>query len=151
MMKKLNEKGSILIMAVSIVMLILVILGIVLTIATSNQKRSIDEHSRKQAYLTGLSVAETIAGQIADNNAKFIPTSKDSSVNITKVTLSEGSPYGVEVNVVIEYNNKEEILIKVTSTYDAIEQEVQLTMKKKDGTWYKKVYSKIGDEFDETE
>ena len=65
-MKKDNNRGSTIIMAIEIVLVIFIILGTALAIATSYQKRAVVEHARKQAYLNGVSVVDTIAGQIAN-------------------------------------------------------------------------------------
>lgn len=149
MMKKLNKDGSILVMAVSIVLLIFVILGIVLTIATSYQKRAIQEHARKQAYLNGLSIAETIAGQIAVPDPSFIPKTTSDIVDINKVELPNG--YGGTATAKIKYvpNSEDELYIQVTSVYSSQTEEVQITMKKQDNQWYIKLYSGIGDEFND--
>lgn len=151
-MKKLDEKGSTIITGVVIVMIIFVILGTALGIAMNYQKRSINEHARKQAYLNAVSVVEAIAGQISKENSLFLPSSTTSERKITGVELP--NQLTGDISAVIKYddNDSNVLYIQVTSTYSKQTEELQLTLLKQSGKWKKVTYSKIGDEFNhETE
>lgn len=155
-MKKLNKDGSVLISVVSIVLLILIILGITLAIANSYQQRAINDHAKKQAYLNGVSIAETIAGQIYEGDKSwFVPNEgeiielNEKDEEFDEIKLPEG--YAGKVSVTIRYSNTDTsiLYIQVKSTYNKQTEEMQLTMKKQDDKWYKTVYSKIGEVIDE--
>lgn len=150
-MKKSNENGSTIVMGIVIVMIIFVILGTALAIALNYQQRSIDEHARKQAYLNGISVVDTIAGEISTDNQNFIPTETQSEVKITDVNLPSGHT-GV-ISAVIKYDteNKSVLYIQVTSTYNNQTEEVQLALMKQSDRWKKVSYSKIGEEINHEE
>lgn len=148
MMKKSNQQGSTIVTGIVIVMIIFIILGTALGIATSYQRRAIDEHARKQAYLNGISVVDTIAGQIANSteSSAYIP-SGTTPVIITSIDLPEN--HGGELSAKIFYDNQDNNLlyIQVISKYANQTEKVQLTMQNYQNQWYKKNYSKIGDEF----
>lgn len=149
-MKKLNKNGSVLISVVTIVLLILIIFSIIFAVANSYQKRAINEHARKQAYLNGVSIAESIAGQIYSGNSDFIPTDNQIEFDDKNITLPTG--YGGKVSAIIKYksaNEKDVLYIQVTSTYSNQVEKLQLSMKKQNEKWYKTVYSKIGDVLDD--
>lgn len=152
MMKKLDEKGSTIITGVVIVMIIFVILGTALGIAMNYQKRSINEHARKQAYLNAVSIVDAIAGQINKENSAFLPQNGKSERKIKEVNLP-GFMTG-DISAVIKYDTKDSnvLYIQVTSTYAEQTEELQLTLLKQSGKWKKVTYSEIGDEFNhETE
>jgi type II secretory pathway pseudopilin PulG len=142
-MKKLNNKGSTIITAIVVVMAVFIILSTVLMISKSYYNRSVNEHARKQAYLNGVSAADILAQKVTSDSSELIGKSD------ILVTLPSG--YGGAISADINYgkNNENIIYIKVTSTYNKQVEEVQLTLQKKNGTWYKKVYSEIGETFDE--
>lgn len=146
-MKKLNNKGSSIITGIVIVMIIFIILGTSLAIATSYQQRAVNEHARKQAYLNGVSVVDTIAGQLSHSESVYLPADISLERKITNVQLPDG--YTGNISAVIKYDSSDEriIYIQVTSVYQEQKEEVQLTLMKQGGTWKKVSYSKIGDEF----
>lgn len=151
MMKKLNNKGSTIITGIIIVMILLIITGTTLGIAYNYQKRAINEHARKQAYLNGISVVDAIALQVTENDS-IIPTTINDSVEITDVTLPTVGDvqYGGEfsdVKIVCVADNT--ISIQLKSTYYNQTEEVKLTMQKYNNQWYKKAYSNIGDKINE--
>lgn len=149
-MKKDNNRGSTIIMAIEIVLVIFIILGTALAIATSYQKRAVIEHARKQAYLNGVSVVDTIAGQIANvDNSSFLPTSQSSVVNISSVDLPEGFTGDISAKIFYSSDNSNVLYIQVSSIYNKQTEKVQLSLKNIDGKWYKVNYSKVGDENNE--
>lgn len=151
MMKKLNNKGSTIITGIIIVMILLIITGTTLAIAYNYQKRAINEHARKQAYLNGVSVVDVIALQIVKDDS-FIPAAINSSVDITDVTLPtiDGVQYGGEFrDAKIDRIEDNVILIQLKSTYYHQTEEIQLIMQKYNGKWYKKAYSNIGEKINE--
>lgn len=145
-----NKKGSTIVTAIVVTMIVFIILGVALTIASSYQQRAINEHARKQAYLTGISVCDVIAPQLNGSNAdRFIPKGNGDNdvIHISDVTLPNGM--GGQASADIEKKDDQTIYIRVTSTYNKQTEEVQLTMQKYNNEWCKKVYSKIGETFDE--
>lgn len=151
-MKKLDNKGSTIITGVVIVMIIFVILGTALGIAMNYQKRSINEHARKQAYLNAVSIVDIIAGQIGNGNDQFLPSSTNSERKITKVQLLDNLTGDISAVIKYDANDSNVLYIQVTSTYSKQTEELQLTLLKQSGKWKKVTYSKIGDEFNhETE
>lgn len=151
-MKKLDEKGSTIITGVVIVMIIFVILGTALGIAMNYQKRSVNEHARKQAYLNAVSIVDIIAGQIGNGNDQFLPSSTNSERKITKVQLLDNLTGDISAVIKYDANDSNVLYIQVTSTYSKQTEELQLTLLKQSGKWKKVTYSKIGDEFNhETE
>lgn len=151
-MKKLDEKGSTIITGVVIVMIIFVILGTALGIAMNYQKRAINEHARKLAYLNAVSIVDTIAGQIGQDNSQFLPPNNNSERKITKVELPNFMTGDISAVIKYDANDSNVLYIQVTSTYSKQTEELQLTLLKQSGKWKKVTYSKIGDEFNhETE
>lgn len=151
-MKKLDEKGSTIITGVVIVMIIFVILGTALGIAMNYQKRAVNEHARKQAYLNAVSIVDIIAGQIGNGNDQFLPSSTNSERKITKVQLLDNLTGDISAVIKYDANDSNVLYIQVTSTYSKQTEELQLTLLKQSGKWKKVTYSKIGDEFNhETE
>ncbi|MEG0451466.1 MAG: hypothetical protein RR558_00255 [Coprobacillus sp.] len=154
-MKKLNEKGSIMVMVVSIILLILIVVGICFGIVTSYQKRAVNDHASKQAYLSGLSVAQSIAGQIGNekNIENYLPATVNEAddVSMTVSSLPDGTSGDITVKIKYNRSNNNILYIQVTSVYNRVTEEVQLTMQKQNNRWYTKIYSKIGDEFSDQE
>lgn len=146
-----NKKGSTIVTAIVVTMIVFIILGVALTVASSYQQRAINEHARKQAYLTGVSVCDVIAPKLNTDAEHFVPSGsgEEHKITISGITLPNGM--GGEVTADIYAENDNTILIKVTSTYNKQTEEVQLTMQKYNDQWYKKIYSKIGETFDEEE
>lgn len=146
-MKKLDNKGSTIITGIVIVMIIFVILGTALGIAINYQKRAVNEHARKQAYLNGISIVDIIAGQIGIGDNQFLPPDTDSEKKVQSVQLPNG--YTGDISAVIKYdtNDNNVLYIQVTSIYNNQKEEVQLTLIKQSGKWKKVSYSEIGDEF----
>lgn len=68
-----NTRGSTLVAAVAVIMIIMIVLGASLTIASSYYKRSVNEITQRQVYLSAKSSAEIIASCISENEAKLIP------------------------------------------------------------------------------
>lgn len=68
-----NTRGSTLVAAVAVIMIIMIVLGASLTIASSYYKRSVNEITQRQVYLSAKSSAEIVASCISENEAKLIP------------------------------------------------------------------------------
>ncbi|WP_154887939.1 hypothetical protein [Longibaculum muris] len=140
-MKKMNERGSTIVTGIVIVLIIFIILGTALAIATSYQKRSINEHARKQAYLNAVSVADGIAGQLnnikgydvtptpSGQGTKFLPK-KGQPIEITSVKLPDNAGGTVTAKIILDDNDENTIYIQVTSTYARETVKLQLTTKK---------------------
>lgn len=152
-MKKLNNKGSTIITAIIVSMVVFIILGAALMIAQNYQQRSINEHARKQAYLNGISVADVIAVEINKNNTNILPDNGNIEKDISNIQLPNG--YGGKVTAKVIYDKKESeinqnvLFIQVTSTYNKQTEEVQLTLQKYKNQWYKKAYTEIGERFND--
>lgn len=160
MMKKLNDKGSSIITGIVIVMIIFIILGTSLAIATSYQQRAVNEHARKQAYLNAIAIVDAIAGELNDTDSEqFLPpddgsskiienvvlptTMIDSQNGNKEVTSSTGTITGEIIYDRIENNeiDKTAIYIRINSTYATQEEFIQLKLRKYAGQWRKVSYS----------
>lgn len=150
-MKKLDEKGSTIITGVVIVMIIFVILGTALGIAMNYQKRSINEHARKQAYLNAVSIVDTIAGQIANgSNDSFIPQTTTAPITVTDIQLPDSRGGTVTATISLDTEKENIIHINVTSTYNKQTEKIELRMQKYQNKWYKLNYSQGDDSNEET-
>ncbi len=83
---KQNVKGSSLVSAIIVVMLIMVVLGASLTVASSYHKRSVNEAAEKQAYLSARSGAESIANLIEEGDTTLLPSLNEEIV-VNKVEI----------------------------------------------------------------
>ena len=149
-MKKRYNQGSTMVSSLIVVLLLLSVIGIVLSIAASYHRRSLNEYARKQAYLNATYVAESIAGQLNDeqNSATFLPISQSDVVKITDVKLPvQEDSAKVTAQISFDSKNTSVIYIQVQSQYASISQEVQLIMRLYQDKWYKWGYTDIGEEY----
>ena len=154
---KNNKKGSTIVTAIVVTMIVFIILGVALTIASSYQQRAINEHARKQAYLTGISVCDVIAGEIQAHSDDFVPNVGDEMSLYSHVDENEDKknkislPQGIggEVEVTIHHKSEDILTVLVKSTYNKQVEKVQLTMQKQNNQWVKKYYSKEGEVINE--
>lgn len=154
MVKKINEKGSSIIMAIIVIMVFLIITGTCLTIASNYQKRSVMEHARKQAYLNAVAVADAIGGSLNTTNvAGFLPESGKTkiieSVSLP-ISIGEGdqkqssSTGNITGKIYYEDETKMILNIEVTSSYAGQTETLILQVQKKGDTWYKVEYLQNG-------
>lgn len=151
-MKNKHNQGSTMVSSLIVILLLLSVIGIVLSIASSYHQRSMNEYSQKQAYLNATYVAESIAGQMNEEleDVSFIPTSQNDVVEVTNVELpNQGSNAQVEAKISFDQNNTSILYIQVTSTYASITQQVQLIMRSYQDKWYKWSYTDIGEKYNE--
>lgn len=144
--KKLNNKGSTLVSVIVLAMLIVIVVGTTLSIIVTNHRRSITEHSRKQAYLIALSVAETIASEFEWGDSKeFIPAvGKDIVIN--QIDLPESMSGSASAVIKANEDDAEIVAIQVKATYNKVTEKLQLTIFKDKDNWKKISYSQIGED-----
>lgn len=140
-----NTKGSTLVAAVAVIMIIMIVLGASLTIASSYYKRSINEITQRQVYLSAKSSAEIVASCIAENERKLIPeegkTIKINDINIDdEINNYSGYIFRVDdstIKIVIEARFDEDVSYKI-----------QIVMKQENLLWTTNSYceAKEGDE-----
>lgn len=83
-----NEKGSTLVTAIVITMVLMILLGSCFSIASSYHTRSIKNHQEKQAYITAKSIVDTIELQINAHNNEFIPDAKGKTIDFPDIELT---------------------------------------------------------------
>lgn len=140
-----NTKGSTLVAAVAVIMIIMIVLGASLTIASSYYKRSINEITQRQVYLSAKSSAEIVASCIAENETKLIPkegkTIKIDDINIDdEINNYSGYIFRVDdstIKIVIEARFDEDFSYQI-----------QIVMKQENLLWTTNSYceAKEGDE-----
>lgn len=157
-MKKLNNKGSTIVTSIIAVMIIFIIVGTALMIANSYQKRAVNEHARKQAYLNAVGICDAIAGELNGANAsQFLPISETEPKVITKVQLPvtmdnthaeteedknvTSSTGTITGEIRYEKNDKTAIYIKIESKYAQQTQTIELKLRKYGGQWTKVHYT----------
>ncbi|NBK98155.1 MAG: hypothetical protein EOM50_09060 [Erysipelotrichia bacterium] len=138
-MKK-NTKGSTLVAAVAVIMVIMVILGASLTIASSYYKRSVNENIKKQVYLDAKSGANVIASYIEEGNEQFIPKEKGNKIQIKEVSVeSVSNTLSGYVLRVDEHTMK---VVMVAKFDEQFTYSIQLVMKFEQLRWKTNAYCK---------
>lgn len=155
-MKKLNNKGSTIVTSIIVVMIILIIVGAALMIANSYQKRAVNEHARKQAYMNAVGICDAIAGELNGANAsQFLPENDSTPKKITEVRLPAkmtdtqdddkpeitSSTGTITGEIRYEKNDKTAIYIKIVSKYAQQTQTIELKLRKYGGKWAKVHYT----------
>lgn len=151
-----NEKGSTIVTALVITMILMILLGTCFAIASSYHNRSIANHQERQAYLTARSIVETIskeikAGPNEDGFNAFIPKTVSQSIEFPNIQLTGDTCEERKATITLE---KEDIIVIVaTATNYGRTQEIQLTMQKDALTkqWKELQYSNKGETVYETE
>lgn len=140
-----NTKGSTLVAAIAVIMIIMVILGASLTIASSYYKRSINENTQRQVYLTAKSSADVIAEYIIENEKKLIPEIVGDRITINSMEID--NVYNEISGYVLRVDEKT-LKIVITATFDDYDYTIQTIMENKDFSWIKHSYceAKAGDE-----
>lgn len=146
-----NEKGSTIVTAIVIAMILTVLLGTILLIANSYHNRSLKNNQDRQAYLTAKSIVDTISKQIAVNNDDFIPAELNQPMEFPEIELSGDTCEQRKATITLEQENV--IVIVGIATNFGQTQEIQLTMKKDSdkNEWQNLQYSNKGETVYETE
>lgn len=140
-----NTRGSTLVAAVAVIMIIMIVLGASLTIASSYYKRSVNEITQRQVYLSAKSSAEIVASCITDNEEKLIPeVGKQIKINNINIDdeVNDYSGYILRIDdstikIVLEARFDEDVSYKI-----------QIVMKQENLLWTTNSYceAKEGDE-----
>lgn len=140
-----NTKGSTLVAAVAVIMIIMIVLGASLTIASSYYKRSINEITQRQVYLSAKSSAEVIANCISENEEKLIPEiGEQLKINDIKIDNEVNKYHGYIIRI-----DESTIKIVVEAIFDDdVNYKIQIVMKKENLKWITNSYceAKEGDE-----
>lgn len=145
-----NEKGSTLVTAIVITMVLMILLGACFSIASSYHTRSIKNHQEKQAYITAKSIVDTIELQINAHNNEFIPDAKGKTIDFPDIELTNDTCEVKKATITRPENNI--IVIVATAKNFGRTQDIQLTLQKNNsGTWEKLQYSHKGDVVYETQ
>lgn len=127
-----NTKGSTLVAAVAVIMIIMIVLGASLTIASSYYKRSVNEITRRQVYLSAKSSAEIVADCIADNEYKLIPE-VGKQIGIDEIDIDEETN---EFSGFVLRVDNTTIKIVIESRFDDdFSYKIQIVMKREDLIW----------------
>ncbi|WP_050635581.1 hypothetical protein [Candidatus Stoquefichus sp. SB1] len=141
-----SEKGSSIVMAVVVGMVLTILLGACFAIASSYHNRSIMNHQERQAYLTAKSIVDTISVQITAGNDNFIPKESEPTIEFNDIQLTGDTCE--EKKATITLNNTDNVIVIVASATNYKQtQEIQLTMTKDSttGQWQNLQYSHKGE------
>lgn len=144
-----NKRGSAIVTAVVIAMVVMVLLGTCFTIAASYHNRSLMNHQQRQAYLTAKSIADTISNQINGEVSDFIPTTVGETITFDNIQLSNDNCTNRKATITLKETNIIIIVASATS-YNQTET-IQLTMSKENGIWNNIGYSNEGETIYEIE
>ena len=140
-----NEKGSSIVTALVIAMIMTVLLGGCFAIASSYHTRSIKNHQERQAYLTAKSIVDTIAVKIQAGDEQFIPTSTTTPINFDNIQLTGDTCE--KRSAIITLKEDKIIVIVGKATNFGREQTVQLTLyKNNNNLWSSPQYSNEGED-----
>lgn len=142
-MVKGNQRGSAVIAAVVVALVVISLLGAGLTISLYYQNASLENHAKRQAYLNARSICDSLAIEMQGSDASsYLPSSLTDSVPLTDITINgiSGTATG-KVTYDQNYIDKNVINISITATYNKQSSTVVLKMKKQNNQWYKNNYS----------
>lgn len=120
-----NEKGSSLIFALAVIMIITMVIAACMAISYSYYKRSIVANSERQAYLTAKSVLTEIVDNINDKYSSIIPNDdatepfklsiknfptemgsiENASMQISQITENEEKKKILTISITVKYGN----------------------------------------------
>lgn len=150
-MVKGNQRGSAVIAAVVVALVVISLLGAGLTISLYYQNASLENHAKRQAYLNAKAVCESMAIEMQSSNAnKYLPSSTSDTVNLNDIKIgdSSGTITGTikyTSNSSITLDSKTLIKITITAVYNKQTETVSLTMKYQNSNWYKGKFSSSKD------
>lgn len=136
-----NQKGSTIVTAMVIAMVLTILLGACFAIASSYHNRSIKNHQERQAYLTAMSIVDTISAKICANDNNYIPT--DQPIEFPDIQLTNDTCEKRSATITLKQTNI--IVIVASATNYGKTQTIQLTMEKKDSVWHNLQYSSEGE------
>ena len=142
-----NKKGSTIVWAITLIMVLVVIVGASLSFAYISYNKAIQDKSKAQAELTAQSVAQALVNQItqstssetfegndqviADNTKKLIPTNDGDVKRIESDEITLTNQKIGKVNyVTITKNQNNKLTIQVKATYANQTSIVNAIMKK---------------------
>ncbi|MEG2410791.1 MAG: hypothetical protein RSA96_07640 [Erysipelotrichaceae bacterium] len=131
-----NEKGSTLVWVMGVMLILLIVVGGSLSLATNYQARTIENNKEQQAYVSAYAISDMIVNAINKNETDFIPNSNQ-VIEIEKVDLPQtmGS-----AKVTIE-RVQTFLYVYITSTYQEHHYDLFLIMEKsKTNKWSVKHY-----------
>lgn len=140
-----NTKGSTLVAAIAVIMIIMIILGASLTIASSYYQRSINENTKKQVYISAKSYAVVISGYIHENEEKLIPTKADEKKIIRSIETDDEK---MKISGYVLRIDDTTLKIVIKSEFDDFNYEFQTIMKYRELHWVNTSFceGKAGDE-----
>ncbi|MFR7592312.1 MAG: hypothetical protein ACLUVC_12760 [Longibaculum sp.] len=144
-----NKKGSTLVSAMVIGMVLTILIGGCFAIASSYHTRSIKNHQERQAYLTAKAIVDTIAEEIKQENPYFIPEQVGETKNIPDIQLTNDTCESKSAKITLPQQNV--FVIVASATNFGRTQTIQLTIQKTGTTWEKPIYSNEGETVYETE
>lgn len=133
-----DSKGSTLLWAITIIMVLMITIAGGLTISYSYSQRSIQNNNKRQAYLTAKSIIENIVEKIEEDDSeyvKLIPQIEGNSVTLT-IQLPEEANLGKVTKAVITRKEIEDkqirgwisiyVVVDCADEEEAIQAEMQL-------------------------
>ncbi|WP_028042154.1 hypothetical protein [Candidatus Stoquefichus massiliensis] len=141
-----NEKGSSIVMAVVVGMVLTVLLGACFAIASSYHNRSIRNNQERQAYLTAKSIVDTISLQITAGNSEFIPVETKPTIAFNDIQLTDDTCEERKATITLNETDKVIVIVATATNYGRT-QEIQLTMNQDSttGQWQNLQYSHKGE------
>lgn len=139
-----NERGSTIVTAVVVGMILTILVVACFAIASSYHMRSLKNHQERQAYLTARAIVDTISTQIQAGNAEFIPH-ENTPIHFPDIQLTNDTCDERKATITLERSDI--IVIVGTATHFGKIQEIQLTMQKDSTTnqWQNSQYSHKGE------
>ncbi|MDD3049147.1 MAG: hypothetical protein PHQ89_04130 [Bacilli bacterium] len=127
-----DTRGSTLVAAVAVIMIIMIILGASLTIASSYYKRSVNENTKKQVYLSAKSSAEVIAEYIGENKTELIPANNNEQIVISNMSVEDEH---IDLKGYVLRIDEDTLKIVMEATFDDYQYKIQVIMKYNDLVW----------------
>ena len=155
-----NKKGSTIVWAITLIMILVVIVGAALSFAYISYNKAIQYKSKTQAELTAQSVAQALVDQINKASAtstdnfeeedqiavtktlNLIPSIGDNPTIISENEISiENSKMGKVNSITITRNQNNKLTITVKTTYSNQESAINAIMKKDKETQQWSIYN----------
>ena len=130
-----NKKGSTIVWAVTLIMLLMVIVGASLSLAYVHYNQSIKNHNQTQAELIANSAIKSLASVIekGDQNDQIIPSEVNGVTNIYKMELDQ--PFGTISDIKVTRKKKNLVIATLKATYSEQSYTVYAYITQSKGVW----------------
>lgn len=130
-----NKKGSTIVWAVTLIMLLMVIVGASLSLAYVHYNQSIKNHNHTQAELIANSAIKSLASVIekGDQNDQIIPSEVNGVTNIYKMELDQ--PFGSISDIKVIRKKKNLVIASLKATYSEQSYTLYAYIVQSNGVW----------------